>query len=80
MRKPGQVLMDSLPLSGLCRPGPERLLLPLPLRASGRGVLLSHFYCLCFAYVWPESTPQPCASGSLVCVPSRGVLPSRLSK
>ena len=28
----------------------------------GQGVLLSHFYCLCFAYVWPGSTPQPCAS------------------
>ena len=57
--------------------------------ASGQGVLpsqiafvysLGHFYCLCFAYVWPGSTPQPCASGSLVCVPGRGVLPSRLSK
>ena len=42
----------------------------------GQGVLLSHFYCLCFAYVWPGSTPQPCASGSLVCVPGRGVSPA----
>ena len=43
----------------------------------GRGVLLSHFCRLCYAHVWPGNTPQPCISGLLVCVSSRGVLPSR---